>query len=197
MSFQTYRLLGEDAVRQMLKLIGEDPTREGLVETPSRVFRAWGEWFSGYSINPADLLAKDFEDGAEDADGIVLLTNIPVQSHCEHHITPIIGVAHVAYIPNGRVVGISKIARLVDAFSRRLQIQERLTNQIANVMDEVLDPLAVGVIITAQHFCMTTRGCKTPGVDTTTSALRGAFKDEADARAEFLQLIQQATARSR
>lgn len=189
---------GEEAfrrgiVRDMLVEIGENPTREGLVDTPARVVRAWGEWFSGYKVDPHALLARDFEDGAEKADEIVLLTNIPVMSHCEHHITPIIGVAHVAYIPSGRIVGISKLARVVDAYARRLQVQERLTNQIADAIDETLHPQAVGVIITAKHFCMATRGVKMPNVDTTTSALRGAFKNEASARAEFLQLIATAT----
>jgi GTP cyclohydrolase I len=184
-------------VREMLLAIGENPDREGLLETPDRVVRAWGEWFAGYKVDPLEFLRKDFEDGAEKADEMVLLTNIPVQSHCEHHITPIIGVAHVAYIPKGRVVGISKLARVVDAYSRRLQIQERLTNQIADAIEEVLQPQAVGVIITAQHFCMTTRGCKTPGVDTTTSALRGAFKHEPEARAEFISLVQMASTRQR
>ena len=120
---------------------------------------------------------------------MVLLTNIPVQSHCEHHITPIIGVAHVAYIPNGRIVGISKLARVVDAYSRRLQVQERLTNQIADAIHDVLDPVGVGVVITAKHFCMATRGVKMPNVDTTTSALRGVFKTKPETRAEFLELI--------
>lgn len=176
-------------VRQMLAHIGDDPTRGGLIDTPDRVVRAWGEWFAGYGIDPLALLAKDFEDGAEKADEMVLLTNIPVQSHCEHHITPIIGLAHVAYIPSGRIVGISKLARVVDAYSRRLQVQERLTNQIADAIQEVLDPVGVGVVITAKHFCMATRGVKMPDVDTTTSALRGVFKDRPEVRSEFLSLI--------
>ena len=176
-------------VRDMLELIGEDPTREGLVETPDRVVRAWGEWFAGYGVDPKALLRKDFADGAESADEMVLLTDIPVMSHCEHHITPIIGWAHVGYIPSGKVVGISKIARVVDAYARRLQIQERLTNQIADAIEEVLSPLGVGVVISARHFCMATRGVNMPTVFTTTSALRGALKSKPEARAEFLQLI--------
>lgn len=180
---------GQDAVRAMLELIGEDPKREGLVETPQRVVRAWAEWFRGYGQDPADLF-KTFEDGAEKADEIVLLTDIPVHSHCEHHVTPIIGVAHVAYIPRGKIVGISKLARLVDLYARRLQVQERLTNQIADAIEQYLDPAAVGVIITAKHFCMATRGVMMPQVDTTTSAMRGAFRDEVAARAELLQLVQ-------
>lgn len=178
----------KDVVSDMLRLIGEDTSREGLLETPDRVARAWNEWFSGYKQDPADLF-KTFDDGAEGADGILLLTNIPVASHCEHHITPIIGVAHVAYIPNGKIIGISKLARLVDLFSRRLQVQERLTNQIADAIEQHLEPLGVAVIITAKHFCMATRGVRMPDVDTTTSAMRGAFRDEPAARAELLQLI--------
>lgn len=180
---------GTSLVRQMIQCIGDTPGREGLLDTPARVVRAWGEWFAGYAIEPHELLERDFSDGAEKADEMVLLTNIPVMSHCEHHITPIIGVAHVAYIPSGKIVGISKLARVVDAYSRRLQVQERLTNQIADCINDVLDPVGVGVIITAKHFCMATRGVKMPEVDTTTSALRGAFK-KAKVRAEFLSLIQ-------
>ncbi len=181
--------LAKAGVRFMLDFIGDNSLREGLIETPDRVVRAWGEWFAGYGVDPLELLRKDFADGAEKADEMVLLTNIPVQSHCEHHITPIIGVAHVAYIPNGRIVGISKLARVVDAYSRRLQVQERLTNQIADAIHDVLDPVGVGVVITAKHFCMATRGVKMPNVDTTTSALRGVFKTKPETRAEFLELI--------
>lgn len=188
----------EQAVRTLMEFMGEDVTREGLVETPSRVVKAYTEWFSGYGQDPKDLF-KVFEDGGQDADEMVLLTNIPVFSHCEHHITPIVGVAHVAYIPNQttrKIVGISKLARLVEVFSRRLQVQERLTNQIANALVEGLDPQGVGVVITAKHFCMATRGVKMPNVDTTTSALRGVLKTEQDCRAEFLKLIDQATRRA-
>lgn len=177
----------EECVRELLKFIGEKPGREGLQETPARVVKAYGEWFAGYKQDPADLF-KTFEDGAEGADEMVLLTDIPVFSHCEHHITPIVGVAHVAYIPNGKVVGISKLGRVVDLFARRLQVQERLTNQIADAIQTHLDPHGVAVVIRAKHFCMTTRGVKMPNVDTTTSALRGAFKEGAP-RAEFLSLI--------
>jgi GTP cyclohydrolase IA len=180
---------GEQLVRGMLGLIGDDPARGGLVDTPARVVKAWTEWFSGYGQDPAELF-KTFEDGAEKADEIVLLTNIPVHTHCEHHITPIIGHAHVAYIPNGKIVGISKLARLVDLYARRLQVQERLTNQIADAIEEHLQPQAVGVIITAKHFCMATRGVKMPTVDTTTSAMRGAFREDPASRAELLTLIQ-------
>lgn len=182
----------EQLVYQMLQAIGDNPEREGLAETPARVVKAWRTWFAGYHQDPASLF-KVFEDGAENADEMVLLTNIPVNSHCEHHVTPIIGVAHVAYLPKNRIVGISKLARVVDLYSRRLQVQERLTNQIADCIQEYLDPIGVGVIITAKHFCMATRGVQTPGVDTTTSALRGAFKEKAETRAEFMQLIAQST----
>lgn len=182
----------EELVRLQLQAIGEDVTREGLLDTPARVVRAWGEWFSGYHIDPVALLSRDFEDGAEKADEIVLLTDIPVHSHCEHHVTPIIGHAHVAYIPNGRIVGISKLARVVDAYARRLQVQERMTNQIADAIAEVLNPLGCAVIVTARHFCMATRGVRMPGVMTTTSAMRGAFREDAQARAELMALIAQA-----
>lgn len=180
-------------VRGMLTAIGEDPLREGLLDTPDRVVRAWDEWFGGYKIDPCALLATDFGDGAEKADSMVLLDSIPVHSHCEHHITPIIGVAHVAYIPNGRVVGISKLARVVDAYARRLQIQERLGNQIADAIMSTLSPIGVGVVISARHFCMATRGVRMPQVLTTTSAMRGAFM-QAETRSEFLNLISLARA---
>jgi len=178
---------GESLVRSMLGLIGDDPTREGLMDTPNRVVRAWAEWFSGYGQDPA-VLFKTFEDGATDE--VVLLTNIPVHSHCEHHITPIVGHAHVAYLPGTRIVGISKLARLVDVFARRLQVQERLTAQVADTIEEHLEPRGVAVIITAHHFCMGTRGVKMPQVATTTSAMRGVFREEVAARAELFSLIQ-------
>lgn len=178
----------QDAVVRMLQAIGEDPSREGLRETPARVVKAWGEWFKGYSQDPASFM-KTFEDGAEDCDEMVLLTDIPIYSHCEHHVTPFIGVAHIAYIPRGKIVGLSKIARVVEVFSRRLQVQERLTNQIANCLQDYLDPLGVAVVIKAKHFCMATRGVKMPNVDTTTSAMRGVFLTKPEARAEFMGLI--------
>jgi len=178
----------EDSVIRMLQAIGEDVTREGLIDTPKRVVKAWKEWFSGYNRNPADEL-KTFTDGADGVDEMILLTDIPVYSHCEHHITPFTGVAHVAYIPNGRIVGLSKIPKIVDIFSRRLQVQERLTLQIADCLQDHLDPLGVAVVIKAKHFCMCTRGVKLPNVVTTTSAMRGAFLDKPAARAEFMSLI--------
>lgn len=178
----------QDTVRNMLHLIGENPEREGLKETPDRVVAAWREWFAGYDQDPASFL-KTFEDGAEGAQEMVLLTDIPVRSHCEHHITPIIGVAHVAYVPDKRIVGISKLARVVDTFARRLQVQERLTAQIADCLYDGLMPRGVAVIVTAKHFCMSTRGVNTPNVNTTTSALRGVFMDEPEVRAEFFSLV--------
>lgn len=181
------RLDGIAAVQTLMTIMGEDILREGLVDTPQRVLKAYGEWFKGYTINPGDLF-KTFEDGAEGADEMVVLTDIPVFSHCEHHITPIVGVAHVAYIPRGRVVGISKLARVVDCFARRLQVQERLTVQIADCLMEHLQPQGVGVVVRAKHFCMATRGVNTPNVDTITSALRGAFREDPTVRSEFLSL---------
>jgi len=179
-----------DTVQSILRAIGDNPDRPGLLETPGRVVKAWDEWFAGYKIDP-NTLFKVFKDGApgESNDQIVLEVNIPVFSWCEHHMAPIVGVAHVAYIPQTKIVGLSKLARVVDAFARRLQVQERLTNQIADCIQANLDPIGVGVVITAEHFCMCTRGVKLGGVKTTTSALRGCMRDEPDARAEFLNLI--------
>lgn len=178
----------EDSVVRMLQAIGEDPNREGLKETPTRVVKAWGEWFKGYRQKPEDFI-KTFEDGAENCDEMVLLTEIPVFSHCEHHLAPFIGVAHVAYIPNGRIVGLSKIPKIVDMFARRLQVQERLTNQIADCLQATLSPLGVAVVVKAKHFCMATRGVKMPNVDTTTSAMRGVFFSKPETRAEFMGLL--------
>lgn len=175
-------------VHEMLACIGEDPRREGLHETPARVVKAWEEWFAGYAMNPADLL-KTFEDGAQGVDEMVVVKNIDLFSHCEHHLAPFFGKAHVAYIPNGRVVGLSKLARVVDAFARRLQVQERITNQVADLIHAALQPLGVGVVIEATHFCMCSRGVNKQGSTTITSALRGALKDKPAARAEFMELI--------
>ena len=172
---------------EFLVTIGENPAREGLKETPTRVAKAWAEWLSGYGQDPAEIL-KTFADGAEQVDEMVLVRDIPVYSHCEHHFAPIIGVAHVAYIPNGSIVGLSKLPRLVDCFARRLQVQERMTNQIADALWRHLKPNGVGVVIKARHMCMESRGIRQPGSLTITSALRGCFKEEADCRAEFMQL---------
>lgn len=177
-------------VRMVLEAIGDDMSREGLYETPGRVIKAWDTWFSGYDKNPADVL-KVFEDGAQGVDELVLETDIPVYSHCEHHMAPIFGVAHIGYIPNGKVVGLSKIKRLVDIFARRLQVQERLTTQIADALNDTLKPIGAGVVLQCRHLCMESRGVHTSGIVTTTSALRGAIKKESSARAEFMNLIAQ------
>lgn len=177
------------AVEALLECIGEDPSRPGLQETPARVAKAWiDEWASGYEQDPATVL-KTFEDGAEGANELVLVDNIEFYSHCEHHMAPFFGVAHVAYIPKDRIVGLSKLARVVDIFAKRLQVQERLTNQIADAIHETLDPIGVGVVMRAKHFCMCSRGVGKQGSQTTTSALRGALFDKPAARAEFMSLI--------
>lgn len=177
----------EDAVRTLLSMVGEDPAREGLQETPARVIKAWKHWCQGYGQDPVAVL-KTFEDGAEGCDEMVIVKGIELYSHCEHHMAPFFGVAHVAYIPDKRIVGLSKLARVVDIFSQRLQVQERLTNQIADAINNALHPIGIGVIIEAKHFCMCSRGVNKQGSTTITSALRGAIKDKPDARAEFLAL---------
>jgi GTP cyclohydrolase I len=181
----------EDNIRRIIQYIGDDPSREGLLETPTRVAKALRERMAGYSIDPAELL-KTFEDGAERVDEMVIVHNIPVISKCEHHMEDIIGVAHVGYIPDGRIIGLSKLARIVDAFARRLQVQERMTNQIADLLQSTLDPRGVGVLIRAAHHCMSTRGVKIHGSVTTTSAMRGALYAKPEARAEFLALCRDA-----
>ncbi len=179
----------ETIVTMQLIAIGEDPTREGLRETPSRVVKAWGEWFDGYKQDPAAVL-KTFEDGAElCGDEMVVVENIDLYSFCEHHMAPFFGKAWVAYIPDKKVVGLSKLARLVDIYAHRLQVQERLTNQVANAIQEHLKPKGVGVVMRCTHFCMCSRGVNKQGSTTTTSALRGAIHDEASARAEFMGLV--------
>lgn len=182
----------EQRVRDFLLWLGEDPDREGLRETPRRVCDAWAEWTTGYAqyrVGELDELLKSFTDGASDVDEMVLVRDIPVYSHCEHHLAPFFGHAHVAYIPNGRIVGLSKIPRLVNLFMRRLQVQERLTQQIAHAMQKGLTPLGVGVVLECRHLCMESRGVRTPGTTTTTSCLLGALKTDASARAEFMRLV--------
>ena len=169
------------------EVIEQDPMREGLQETPARVVKAWKHWCSGYNVDIAKLL-KTFEDGAENYDEMVLVKDIPIYSKCEHHLADIFGTATIAYIPNGRVVGLSKLSRVADAFARRLQVQERLTTQIADALDEHLRPKAVGVIVKARHMCMESRGICQQGHHTVTSALRGVFKTDPTARSEFLRL---------
>ena len=175
----------ENAVRTMLSWAGDDPDRRGLKETPSRVARAYKEWFRGYGEDPEKLLRRTFDETAG-YDEIVTLRDIPFESFCEHHLAPITGFAHVGYLPNGRVVGISKMARVVDAFARRLQIQERLTAQIADVIEKVLQPQGVAVVIKATHGCMTTRGVHKHGVTLVTSRMLGCFRDSASTRQEFM-----------
>jgi len=178
----------DDIVTRFLSFIGEDPNREGLKETPKRVIAAWGEWFAGYNQKPAEVL-KAFTDGAESVDEMVLVRDIPVYSHCEHHLAPFFGVAHVGYIPSGRIVGLSKIPRLVDVFSRRLQVQERLTNQIADALAEEVMPKGVGVVLECRHLCMESRGIRRCGTSTVTSAMRGVMMSKPEARSELLSLV--------
>lgn len=175
--------------RALIEQVGENPGRAGLAETPERAARAWAEWTSGYAQDPEAVL-KSFEDGAKDYDEVVFLGNIPLYSHCEHHLAPFFGVAHVGYIPSQRVVGLSKLARLVDIFARRLQVQERLTVQVAEaLLHSPLCPRAVGVVLECRHTCMESRGVRRTGIVTKTSALHGAFRDEPEARAEFMALV--------
>ncbi len=178
----------EAAIRTLLRWAGDDPSREGLVDTPARVARAYEEFFAGYAIDPVALLERTFEE-TDGYDEIVLLRDIRLESHCEHHMVPIIGRAHVAYLPHRRVVGISKLARVVDAYARRLQIQEKLTAQIANTIQQVLEPRGVAVVIEAAHQCMTTRGVHKPGVTMVTSRMLGAFRDDPTTRREVLAMI--------
>ena len=177
----------EAAVRTMIRWAGDDPQRDGLAETPSRVARAFEEFFAGYAQDPAEILRKTFEE-IEGYDEMITLRGIPFESHCEHHLAPIIGQAWVAYIPDGRVVGISKLARVVDVFAKRLQIQEKMTAQIANVIQEVLKPQGVAVVVKATHHCMSTRGVHKKGTDLVTSRMLGCFRDNAITRQEFLGL---------
>ncbi len=178
----------EAAVRTLIAWAGDDPTREGLRDTPARVARSYAEFFGGYDEDPSAVLARTFEE-VDGYDELVLLRDIRLESHCEHHMVPIIGRAHVAYLPRHRVVGISKLARVVDIFSRRLQIQEKLTVQIAEAIDEVLQPHGVAVIIEAGHQCMSTRGVHKPGVSMVTSRMIGVFRTQPDTRRELLSLI--------
>ncbi|MEO1310130.1 MAG: GTP cyclohydrolase I FolE [Pseudomonadota bacterium] len=182
------RAAAEDAVRTLLAYIGENPAREGLVDTPRRVIDAYEEWFEGYAEDPVAILSRTFEE-VEGYDDIVLMKDIRLESHCEHHIAPIIGRAQVAYLPAGRVVGISKLARLVDAYGKRLQSQEILTNQIANAIEEALQPRGVAVLIEAEHQCITTRGIGKQGVSCVTRAFTGAFKDDPHLEDRFFKLV--------
>ena len=177
----------EAAIRTLIEWTGDDPDRDGLAETPSRVARAFEEFFAGYGQDPVEILQKTFEE-IEGYDEMIALRGIRFESHCEHHMAPIIGQAWVAYVPNGRVVGISKLARVVEVYARRLQIQEKMTAQIANTINDVLEPQGVGVIIKASHHCMTTRGVNKPDSDLVTSRMLGCFRDNPLTRQEFLSM---------
>ena len=181
----------EAAVRTLIQWAGDDPNREGLLETPARVVRSYEELFSGYAADPRGYLQRTFDE-VGGYDELVVLTNIPVVSFCEHHMLPFLGRAHVGYLPENRVVGISKLARVVQGFARRLQIQEKLTHEIAESIQEVLQPKGVGVVVTAEHSCMTMRGVNTPGSSLTTSTLLGVVRDDPRTRQEFLQYVRTA-----
>ena len=182
------RVEAEEAIRVLLRWAGEDPTREGLVDTPARVAKAYEDWFSGYRQDPVRYLRRTFEE-VDGYDEMIVLRDIGFESHCEHHMAPIIGRAHVGYLPNNKVVGISKLARVVEAFARRFQVQEKMTAQIANCIEDVLKPKGVGVVVEAVHQCMTTRGIHKSGVSMVTSQMLGTFRKDARTRAEFLRMI--------
>jgi len=182
------RAEAEEAVRTLIRWVGEDPQREGLKDTPARVARGYEDWFSGYANDPEAYLARTFEE-VHGYDEMVVLRDIRFESHCEHHLAPIIGRVHVGYLPDEKVVGISKLARVVDAYARRLQVQEKMNAQIANCIQHVLEPKGVAVVIEASHQCMTTRGVHKPGVVMVTSTMLGAFREDARTRREFLNMI--------
>ncbi|NWG46521.1 MAG: GTP cyclohydrolase I FolE [Alphaproteobacteria bacterium] len=182
------RAEAEAAIRTLLSWAGDDPAREGLRDTPARVARAFEEWFSGYKLDPVDFLARTFEE-VEGYDELIVLRDIRFESHCEHHLAPIIGKVHVGYLPGHKVVGISKLARVVETYARRLQVQEKMTAQIAHSIQNVLEPRGVAVVVEAQHQCMTTRGVHKPGVAMVTSTMLGALREDASTRREFLAMI--------
>jgi len=182
------RKKAEEAIHTLLLWAGDDPRREGLVDTPARVARAYEDWFSGYKQDPVEYLKRTFEE-VEGYDEMIILRDIGFESHCEHHMAPIIGKAHVGYLPRNKVVGISKLARVVEAFARRFQVQEKMTAQIANCIEDVLKPKGVGVVIEAVHQCMTTRGIHKTDVSMVTSQMLGTFRKDARTRAEFLRMI--------
>jgi GTP cyclohydrolase I len=182
------REAAEAAVRVLIEWAGDDPNREGLLDTPARVARSYEEFFSGYTVDPVSFLSRTFEE-TNGYDEMIVLRDIRFNSHCEHHMVPIIGKVHVGYLPNRRVIGISKIARVVDAFARRLQIQEKFTTEIANTIHEVLQPLGVGVVVEGAHQCMTTRGVYKPGGTLVTSRMIGTFRTDPKTRREFLSMI--------
>ena len=176
--------------RRLLSSLGEDPDRPGLHETPARVTKAWKHWTSGYGQDPVELL-KAFEDGAEEYNELIVVRGIPVYSHCEHHLAPFFGKATIGYVPSGKIVGLSKLTRLVDCFAKRLQVQERMTIQIANALMDVLEPKAVGVVVRCRHLCMESRGIRTPGEETITSAMLGELQPNLALRTEFLALARE------
>jgi GTP cyclohydrolase I len=182
------RAEAEEAVRTLIAWAGDDPAREGLIDTPRRVTEAYEEYFSGYRLDPAEVLARQFDETGG-YDDLVMLRDIRVESHCEHHLAPFLGVAHVAYLPNGRIVGISKIARVVEIFAKRLQTQETMTAQIADAIERALQPRGVAVLIEAEHQCMSTRGVRQPGVKTITTRFTGALDSDASYRDRFLQMV--------
>lgn len=182
------RAQAEDAVRVLLRWAGDDPSREGLIDTPARVVRAYEEFFAGYELDPQEILSRTFAE-VDGYDEMIVLKDIRFESYCEHHMVPIIGRAHVAYLPEHRVVGISKLARLVDAFAKRLQIQEKMTAQIADTLNEILQPKGVGVILEASHQCMSTRGVHKAGVSMVTSRMLGTFRTDPSTRREFLSIV--------
>ena len=182
------RTQAEDAVRTLLRWAGDDPEREGLLDTPKRVAKAYQDWFSGYALDPDDYMARTFEEVAG-YDEMIVLRDIEYESHCEHHMAPIIGKVHIGYLPDGKVVGISKLARVVEAYARRFQVQEKMTAQIANCIQRALNPRGVGVVVVGAHECMTTRGIHKRGVSMVTSKMLGSFREDARTRSEFLQFI--------
>jgi GTP cyclohydrolase I len=188
------RAQAEEAVRTLLRWAGEDPTREGLIDTPKRVAKAYAEWFSGYALDPDEYLRRTFEEVAG-YDEMIVLRDIEFESHCEHHMAPIIGRVHVGYLPAGKVVGISKLARVVEAYAKRFQLQEKMTAQIAGCIQRVLAPLGVGVVVDGSHECMTTRGVHKRGVSMVTSTMLGSFREDARTRAEFLRFIESGNGR--
>ena len=183
------RQQAEDAVRTLLRWAGDDPTREGLLDTPKRVAKAYEDWFSGYALDPDDYMARTFEE-VGGYDEMIVLRDIEYESHCEHPMAPIIGKVHVGYLPDGKVVGISKLARVVEAYARRFQVQEKMTAQIAGCIQRALQPRGVGVVVVGAHECMTTRGIHKRGVSMVTSKMLGSFRDDARTRAEFLRFIE-------
>jgi len=182
------RQQAEEAVRTLIRWAGDDPTREGLRDTPARVARAYEEFFAGYELDPKEILKRTFSE-VDGYDEMIVMNDIRFESHCEHHMVPIIGKAHIGYLPDKRVVGISKLARLVEVYARRLQVQEKMTVQIADTLQEILQPRGVAVVIEAAHQCMTTRGVHKPGVALVTSRMVGAFRDDPSTRREFLAVI--------